>query len=144
MRFVIDNSVIMAWCFEDEKSPYADAVLEMFTRAEALVPALWPLELANVLLVAERRRRLSTASSANFVNLLSSLSISVDQAPSLSTAVDIMSIGRQTGLSSYDAAYVELAMREGISLCTLDRKIRASLKKCNVELLKPFQEAGRF
>jgi len=57
-RFVIDNSVVMAWCFEDKAGGYADAVLQSLEGAEAVVPAIWPLEVGNVLLVAERKRRM--------------------------------------------------------------------------------------
>ena len=65
-RFVLDNSIVMAWCFEDESDSFADAVLEQLQTKTAIVPAIWPLEVGNVLLVAERRGRLSEADSARF------------------------------------------------------------------------------
>ncbi|MCG6535226.1 MAG: type II toxin-antitoxin system VapC family toxin, partial [Syntrophales bacterium LBB04] len=77
--FVIDNSVVMSWCFEDETNPYADNVLSRLEEATAFVPAIWPLEVGNVLLVAERNHRLSEADSARFIALLSELPIVVDQ-----------------------------------------------------------------
>jgi predicted nucleic acid-binding protein len=70
--FVIDSSVAMAWCFEDEASDATDAVLDRLNEECAVVPAIWPLEVANVLLVAERRGRLSEAQASRFLELLSS------------------------------------------------------------------------
>ena len=77
-QFVIDNSVVMSWCFRDETNKYADAVLEMLTETTAYVPSIWPLEVVNVLLVAERKKRLSEADSARFLTLLSQLPIIVE------------------------------------------------------------------
>jgi len=78
-RFVIDNSVVMAWCFEDEISPYADFVLDSLKNMTAIVPSIWPLEVGNVLTVAERKKRLNEAASNKFIALLSELPIIVDQ-----------------------------------------------------------------
>jgi len=78
-RFVLDNSVVMAWCFEDEANKYADAVLENLEAAVAVVPAVWPLELGNVLLVTERKKRLDKADAVLFLDLVNSLPIVVEQ-----------------------------------------------------------------
>jgi predicted nucleic acid-binding protein len=78
-RFVVDNSVVMAWCFEDEPAGYAEAVLETLETCEAVVPAIWPLEVGNVLLAAERKKRLSEADVFRFLALLSDLPITVEQ-----------------------------------------------------------------
>lgn len=80
-RFVIDNSVVMSWCFEDEGNSYAEAVLESLESGEAFVPAIWPLEVGNVLLVAETKKRLSHASAVRFLGLPGGLPISVEQEP---------------------------------------------------------------
>jgi predicted nucleic acid-binding protein len=135
-RFVIDCSVVMAWCFEDETDLYADLVLDLFTDSEAIVPSIWPLEVANVLLVAERRKRLSGADSAQFIKLLSELPIIVDQETSDRALNEIFFIGRQQGLSSYDTAYLELAMREGATLATRDNRLINAARKFGVELVK--------
>ena len=135
-RFVIDCSVVMAWCFEDETDLYADLVLDLFADSEAIVPSIWPLEVANVLLVAERRKRLSEADSAQFIKLLSELPIIVDQETSDRALNEIFFIGRQQGLSSYDTAYLELAMREGAALATRDSRLINAARKCGVELVK--------
>jgi hypothetical protein len=79
-RFVIDNSIVMSWCFVDEANEYADAVLDKLSEAEALVPMIWPLEVVNVLLVAERRKRPREVDSVWFHSLLSQLPIYIEQA----------------------------------------------------------------
>ena len=80
-HFVIDNSVVMSWCFIDETNKYADAILNRLTKATAYVPSIWPLEIVNVLLVAERKNRLSEADSTRFITLLTQLPIIVDVDP---------------------------------------------------------------
>ncbi len=72
-RFVVDTSVVMAWCFDDEANPYADSVLESLETWEAVVPAIWPLEVGNVLAVAQRKRRLDKAAVTRFLELLARL-----------------------------------------------------------------------
>jgi predicted nucleic acid-binding protein len=135
-RFVVDCSVVMSWCFEDETDEYSDSVLDLLAGAEAVVPSIWPLEVANVLLVAERRKRLTEADSAQFLKLLSELPIVIDHETSDRALSDILFVGRQQGLSSYDAAYLELAMREGAALATQDEKLKKASKKCGVPLVK--------
>ena len=78
-NFVIDNSVVMAWCFEDETSQYTDAILDRLEVSTAVVPSIWPLEVGNVLLVAERKKRLSQADSIRFIALLTELPITIEQ-----------------------------------------------------------------
>ena len=136
-RFVLDPSVVMAWCFEDEADGYADSVLDLLVDSEAIVPSIWPLEVANVLLVAERRKRLTEAASLQFVNMLRELPITVDQESSERAFSEVFFVGRQQGLSAYDASYLELAMREGTALATRDKKLRKASVKCGVKLLQP-------
>lgn len=135
-RFVVDCSVVMAWCFEDEADGYTDSVLDLLVDSEAIVPSIWLLEVANVLLVAERRKRLTEADSLQFVRLLNELPIAVDQETSERALSEILFIGRQQGLSSYDAAYLELAMREGAALATRDNGLKKVAEKCGVKLIK--------
>lgn len=134
--FVVDCSITMSWCFEDEADSYADSVLELLADSEAIVPSVWPLEVANVLLVAERRKRLSEAASAQFITLMNELPITVDQDTSRRALNEIRFIARQQGLSSYDAAYLELAMREGVALATKDDKLRKAARKCGAKLVR--------
>ena len=134
-RFVIDCSVVMAWCFVDEADEYADSVLDMLASAEAVAPSLWALEVANVLLVGERRNRLKEADSARFIELLRELHITADNETADHALREILSIGRVQGLSSYDAAYLELAMRHGLALATRDNALRRAAKKFGVRLI---------
>ncbi|HKK01085.1 MAG TPA: type II toxin-antitoxin system VapC family toxin [Desulfuromonadales bacterium] len=131
-RFVVDNSVVMAWCFHDVGNDYADAVLGGLTEGEALVPGVWPLEVANVLAAAERRGRLNETDSTRFLTLLAELPLRVVQEPPRRVTGEILSLARETGLSSYDASYLDLAMREAIPLATLDQALRKAAAKVGV------------
>jgi len=137
MRFVVDCSVVMSWCFEDESDEYSDRILELLADAQATVPAIWPLEVANVLLAGEKRKRLSAADSARFIELLDELPIYVDSETPDRAMKEIMSVGREQALSSYDAAYLELAMREGIPLASKDKELCAASVRCGVKILSP-------
>jgi predicted nucleic acid-binding protein len=139
-RVVIDNSVIMAWCFRDVGGGYADAVLSRLVDTEALVPGIWPLEVANVLVAAERRGRLKEADSTRFLALLADLPLRVIQESPKRITGEILALARETGLSSYDASYLDLAMREGEPLATLDEGLRKAAAKVGVEL---FREEGK-
>jgi len=133
--FVIDNSVVMAWCFEDEASAYADSVLEQLSENTALVPAIWPLEVVNILLVAERKKRISFANSLRFLSLLSSLPIFVENQAQKAMMKELLSLGRDSELSAYDASYLALAMRNNCPIATLDKRILEAAKKLDVPVL---------
>jgi predicted nucleic acid-binding protein len=135
-RLVIDNSVVMAWCFRDVGDGYADAVLDSLVDIEALVPGIWPLELANVLVAAERRGRLKETDSTRFLALLAELPLRVVQESPKRVTGEILALARATGLSSYDASYLDLAMREGEPLATLDQGLRKAAVKVGVELFR--------
>jgi predicted nucleic acid-binding protein len=134
--FVVDNSVVMTWAFQDEADPYADAVLGYLAEAAAVVPVIWPLEVVNVLLVAERRNRLQQADSVRFINLLSQLPIVVDRDWLDSRMEELLAIGRANNLSSYDASYLYLAMRKGLPIATLDQKLIAAAQQVAIPLLE--------
>lgn len=134
-RFVLDCSVAMAWCFESEADAYTDAVLGSLPGRTAVVPALWPLEVANVLLVAERRRRLRGADVVRFLDLLGELPIVVDGPVGIRDLAALMALGREHRLSAYDAAYLHLAMRERLPLATHDRALRAAARAVGVEAI---------
>ncbi len=135
--FVLDNSVVMSWCFEDESNSYTEAVLESLEGKEASVPAIWPLEVGNVLLVAERRKRLSVASVTRFLALLSGLPIVVEQETPERMLKDIVSLARTHALSTYEASYLDLAMRLDLPLATLDSSLMKAAKKCKVPAFAP-------
>ncbi len=126
----------MAWCFEDEAAGYADRVLKKLATREAVVPAIWPLEVANVLRVGERRKRLTAADSSRFLTLLQGLPITIDVEATSRAFGDIMSVARNLTISAYDAAYVELAMREGLQLATLDDSLNKAASKNGIKRVK--------
>jgi predicted nucleic acid-binding protein len=134
-QLVLDNSVVMSWCFRDEANPYADAILDRLSTATALVPSVWPLEVVNVLLVAERRNRISTAAGVRFLSLLTQLPIIVEYEPAERMMKDLLNLARANRLSSYDASYLALAMQKGIPLATLDHKLITAAKNVDVKIL---------
>lgn len=136
-RFVVDNSVVMSWCFEDEGNGYAEAVLESLESGEAFVPAIWPLEAGNVLLVAERKKRLGQASVVRFLALLSGLPITVEQESPERMLKEIVSLAREHGLSTYDASYLDLAMRLDLPLATQDASLVKAAQKGKVPIFDP-------
>lgn len=136
-RFVVDNSVVMTWCFEDEANRYADAVLESLSAGEAFVPAIWPLEVGNILLVAERKKRLSEASVVRFLALVGNLPITVEQETPERMLTDILSLARIHHLSTYDASYLDLAMRLGLPIATQDASLSKAAKACRVPTFDP-------
>ncbi|MBN1868864.1 type II toxin-antitoxin system VapC family toxin [Candidatus Sumerlaeota bacterium] len=136
-RFVIDNSVVMTWCFEDEDSAYAEAVLESLEADQAVVPSVWPLELGDVLLVAERKDRLSQAEVARFLALVGALPISVEQESAERMLREIVALARDLRLTAYDASYLDLAMRSGLPIATQDASLLKAAKKCRVPVYKP-------
>lgn len=135
MKFVLDCSVTMPWLLKNEPSGYAEKVLKHLAKNEALVPCLWHLEVGNVLLSAERRNRLKEAESERFLHWLTELPIAVDLQPTAAVVGRIVSLAREQNLSSYDASYLELAMREGTPLASVDKSLIHAAKKVGVPLL---------
>jgi len=132
-RFVLDSSVSASWLFGDEADAWSDALLGELQASEALVPTVWVLESVNVLLVAERRSRLTRAEVAHAAHLLRSLPIVVEE-PQDADMERVLSVGQQTGLSAYDAAYLDLAERAGLPLATRDAALRAAATRRGVTL----------
>jgi predicted nucleic acid-binding protein len=122
----------MGWCFESEADAYTDAVLAAVPRATVLVPAIWPLEVANVLLVAERRRRIARADAVRFLDLLGALPIVVEPPVEVGDLGLFLALAHERRLSAYDAAYLHLAMREHAPLATRDRGLRAAARAAGV------------
>jgi predicted nucleic acid-binding protein len=130
--FVLDASITLAWCFEDETTAPAAAALEHLRNREALVPPLWLLELANGLVVAERRRRITRAESTRFLGLVGELPIRIEQTSTLDVTSSIIDLARDYELSAYDAAYLELALRLGQPLATLDQRLRSAADRAGI------------
>jgi predicted nucleic acid-binding protein len=135
-RVVLDASVALSWCFKDESGRAELEILEQLAAGlEALVPTVWPFEVVNGCLVAERRGRTTFAEISGFLSQLEALPIILDTAHIFSrTFTVIADDGRSFGLSLYDATYLERALRETLPLLTVDLKLRAAAHKAGVPL----------
>jgi predicted nucleic acid-binding protein len=133
---VVDASTALAWCFPDETSEYADSVLVALEGCTILVPAVWSLELANAVLVGERKKRLNQPEIQSFTTLLENLSI-VQDAQAISDNIrSVLPLAPAHGLSAYDAAYLELSIRHSSPLATLDGNLRKAAKDSGVKLFE--------
>lgn len=132
--FVLDASVATAWCLKDETDPYPPRVLREINREKALVAPLWPQELANALLVAERRGRLKPAETSASLAKIRTLPITIEPS-GVETSVDrAMELARQYQLTVYDATYLEIAIRENLPIATLDIELRRAAREVGVAL----------
>jgi predicted nucleic acid-binding protein len=132
---VLDASAAAAWCFEDEASAATDALLDRVKLNGAVVPALWHLELGNVLVVAERRGRTIQGGIAARFALLAQLPIAVDPETTGRAWREIVNLARSEGLTAYDAAYLELAIRRGLPLATRDAALLGAARRTGVATL---------
>ncbi len=133
--FVVDCSIAMAWCFADEKTPASAEVQDRLVAEAAIVPSLWFLEVVNVLSVAERRKRISVADSAAFLQLLGSLDIQSDDEVAVRAFDHLPALCRSHNLSSYDAAYLDLSIRRSLPLASLDEDLRAAATSLGIAVL---------
>ncbi|MBZ5619208.1 MAG: type II toxin-antitoxin system VapC family toxin [Acidobacteriia bacterium] len=126
IRLVLDASVVLTWCFPDEQSQKAEEVSERIAGGDRIaVPAFWRHEILNALLVGERRKRLTRDLTQAFINDLYRLPVDLDEHPTPATVFDAtQSLCRNHALTAYDAAYLEIAMRESCTLATVDTELR--------------------
>jgi len=132
MRFVLDNSVVMRWLFADgsqEAIDYSARILDLLQDEDnvAAVPCVWALEVGNVIVRAEARGLLQEARSAEFLGILQDMSIETDPRSTTHALGDTIQLARRYGLSTYNASYLELALREGLPLATNDQALRKAL-----------------
>ena len=123
MPFVLDTSIAACWAFPDEQDPRADAALARVRIEDAVVPSLWWFEIRNILVVNERRKRITESDTGVFLRDLSGLRIRIDREPEEGA---VLRLARTHRLSVYDASYLELALREAIPLATLDGELAAA------------------
>jgi predicted nucleic acid-binding protein len=131
---VIDSSIALAWCFSDESSPLADAVMRSLRQQEAWVPALWPLEVANILAISERRGRVTLAETEQFLSILESLPIRVEPVDRNIVFDRVLTLARNHKITVYDASYLELAERLSSPLATLDKLLIQAAQKDGISL----------
>lgn len=133
---IVDASVALAWALPDEISAYADAVLARVEVDGLYVPNLWPHELANGLAIAQIRQRITVDQEREFLAGLSRLSIKIHQSLPLETIRAGAAPARRYGLTAYDAAYVDLASREGLQIATLDSRMRTAALNAGVKVFE--------
>jgi len=134
--FVLDCSATLPWVFASEATPDTDALLdELAGGRHAWVPALWHLEVANVMLGAQKRGQIDRAGVEKFLSTLRALEIEVDDETTAVAWTRTLGLGQAYGLTAYDAAYLELALRKGVPLASLDEPLRKACKKAGGALL---------
>ena len=133
--FVLDCSVTMAWAFHDESTAATLAILDRAAKEPAAVPGIWPLEVCNAVLVALRRGRFTAQDVPGFLDLMTALSLVVDTPAQGHIFDEVLPLARRHGLTSYDAAYLELALRKKAPLATLDAGLARAARSAGVEVL---------
>lgn len=135
MDFVLDASITLSWCFDDEDAPNAISLMERLETNFAFVPELWTLEIGNILLGAAHRQQITYAKISECLSLLEGLNIQVDRETSDRGFSEILALARSEKLTTYDAAYLELAMRLGLPLATKDNALQKAALHVGVALL---------
>ena len=134
MSLVVDSSVALTWCFEDERTPATLSVLDRVVQAGAVAPSLWPLEVLNALAAAERRRRLTAAQRHPLGGFLRDLPVTLDRETAAQAWGATARLAEQHRLTLYDASYLELAQRLTLPLATLDKALRAAAGAAGIAL----------
>ena len=133
--FVLDASVTLSWCFQDEGTEVARRVLDRMADDTAIVPGLWSLEIVNVLALAEGAERIEPAQIAAFVELLRTLRIEVEETLPAAAFDRLLPLCREHALTSYGASYLDLALRHSLPLATLDKELRRVARSLEIEVL---------
>jgi predicted nucleic acid-binding protein len=133
---VLDSSIALCWCFEDEATQATRDLLEHLRTDTAAVPNLWHVEITNVLALAERRRRITAAATAQFIALLDELEIDVDEETWTRAFTRVLDLARAQRLTAYEAAYLELAMRLGVPLASKDRDLCDAAERVGVTAIR--------
>ena len=139
MPFVLDASMTMSWCFDDEATAGTEDVLRQLSFTGAEVPALWHFEVANVLAIAIRRQRISIEAARVFIERLQRLPIKVEERDQPVTSEELLPLAVAHGLTAYDAAYLELARRKRWPIATLDQRLIAAARKESIQILGQVQ-----
>ena len=134
-RFVLDASVALSWAFADQLDEHASRVLHRLESTSAVVPCIWPLEVGNALLVAERRKKITMELADKFLEFLSDLPILVQDDAGVARVSRYREVARKTGLSVYDSAYLYTAMEGGLPLATADKALARAAGSIGVEVL---------
>lgn len=136
-RFVLDASVVLTWCFPDENIDLAQHVADRFKQGDAaMAPSFWAHEVLNALLAGEKRKRISKELIRSFLDDLVLLPVTLEQRPAGIVFDRIQSLSRKHGLTAYDAAYLDLALDNGLALATLDEALMRACKNEGAALVR--------
>ncbi len=135
MGFVLDASIALSWCFNDEATAHTWKLLARLEDETAFVPSLWPLEIGNILILAERRKRISYAHVVLSLELMSRLPIQIDEETAYRAFHETSQLAHHEALTCYDSSYLELALRLGVPLATKDKALAKVAKKLGINLL---------
>ena len=135
MAFVLDASMTLAWVFPDEATEATDRLLGSLLERQAHAPCLWPMEVANAFLAATRRRRLEASRWPWIRHSLDALPIAVEPVDQVRVGSAVLELAHDRGISVYDAMYLELALRMGLPLATLDGRLATEARSAGVEVL---------
>ncbi len=132
---VVDSSIALSWCFDDEASPATEALLDQISDEGGLVPGLWHLEVANVLLAAERRGRTISGGIPSRLEDMARLPITTDGETTHRAWRETLTLAKAEGLTAYDACYLELALRHGLPLATKDEALARAARRAGLKVL---------
>ena len=133
---VLDASIALCWCFEDQSTDYTETVFELLAGGKkAIVPFIWPLEVTNALLSGERRKLITTAQVTSIIEEFGSWTIQVDSRGVDRAFQQILTTARTFRITTYDAAYLELAMREALPLATVDKELLKAARTAGISPL---------
>jgi predicted nucleic acid-binding protein len=135
VSFVLDASAVLSIAFEEEAATRVEDLLIVVEAVPVVVPAIWATEVANVLIVGERRRRIDSEKTGRFLKWLLGVPIESDVAGTLAALDRALPLARRFDLTAYDALYLELAQRKGLPLATFDRQLAAAAKKLSIQLV---------
>jgi predicted nucleic acid-binding protein len=135
MAFVLDCSVALAWVLPDEDNDSADLLADRLERESVYVPSIWSLEVGNALLGAQRRGRITESELIRLAGEMAALPVEVDPDTSAAAFGDVLGLARELGLTTYDAAYLELARRRSVALATLDIPLRQACAALKIPAL---------
>ena len=137
-RFVLDASVVLSWCFPDENAAVAQHVADRFKQGDAaLASSFWPHEVLNALLAGERRKRISEEMIQTFLDDLALLPVTLEASPAGIVFDRVQALSRRHELTPYDAAYLDLAVENGLALATLDEALVRACQNAGVGLIRP-------
>lgn len=135
MAFVLDCSVALTWVLPDEGNEPADGLADRLETESVYVPPIWPLEVGNALLVAQRRGRIKPSELERLIRALAELPIEIEHDTRAIAFGGVMDLARELGMTTYDAAYVELARRRSVPLATLDAPLRRACVALRIPVL---------